>query len=432
MSRLVLPMTVLVLFLSSAACAGEGEWSRFRGPNGAGISDATTVPVRWTEQDYNWKVKLPGVGHSSPVLWGNRIFVTCGDPRTATRMILCLDTADGRTVWQRDYPSKTYRQHGDNSYATATPAADGEGVVVTWTTPEEVLLLALDQEGREVWRRSLGPFVGERGSGASPILYEDLVVLANDQEDLNLLAEYAGKPDPNRRVGKSFLIAVERKTGKTRWQLDHRTGLAAYSTPCVYRADGGPPELIFTSTAHGISGIDPATGKVKWEMDNLFRDRCVGSPVVAPGLVIAGHGYGVRGVRYVAVRPGSRDQGVEPALAYEVTKSVPLVPTPIVKDGRLFLWSDDGVVSCLRVATGEVIWRERVGGSFYGSPVCVNNRLYCIARNGEVVVLAASDTFEVLARVPLGEPSYGTPAVSGGVMYLRTRSHLFSLGGRKP
>jgi outer membrane protein assembly factor BamB len=116
-------------------------------------------------------------------------------------------------------------------------------------------------------------------------------------------------------------------------------------------------------------------------------------------------------------------------VAYEVTKSLPLVPTPLVKDGRLFLWSDDGVVACLRVATGEVVWRERVGGSIYGSPVCVNNRLYCTARNGDVVVLAASDKFELLARVPLGEPSYATPAVSGGVMYLRTRSHLFSLGG---
>ena len=129
------------------------------------------------------------------------------------------------------------------------------------------------------------------------------------------------------------------------------------------------------------------------------------------------------------LRPGSRRAGREPALAYEVTRSVPLVPTPLVKNGRLFLWGDDGVVTCLNVSSGEVIWRERVGGAFYGSPVCVGNRLYCIAKDGDVVVIAAADKLEVLARVPLGEPSYATPAVSGGVMYLRTRSHLFSLGG---
>jgi outer membrane protein assembly factor BamB len=186
---------------------------------------------------------------------------------------------------------------------------------------------------------------------------------------------------------------------------------------------------IFTSTAHGITAVDAGTGKVNWEVDDVFLDRCVGSPISASGLVIAGYGYGRRGSLYVAVRPGLPNDGKKPEVVYEVKKSVPLVPTSLVKDGRLYLWGDDGVVSCLNVSTGEVIWRERVGGEFYGSPVCVDNRLYCIAKNGDVVVLAASDQFRVLNRVPLGEPSYTTPAVSDGVMYLRTNSHLFSLGG---
>jgi len=426
-------LTLIVALLASqrpALSAGaEGQWSRFRGPNGTGISDATTVPVTWTEQDYNWKVELPGTGHSSPVLWGRRIFLTCGDPETARRTVLCLDTADGRKLWQRRYPSKTYRQHRDTGYASATPAADARGVVVTWTTPGEVVLLALDHNGDQLWRRNLGPFVGARGSGTSPIIFDDLVVLANDQEDPNLLPENAGKP-PIPLKGKSFLIAVDRQTGKTRWQTDRRTGIASYSTPCVYRPNGGAAELIFTSTAHGITGVDPATGRVNWELDDILPARCVASPVLAPDLVIGGHGVGIRGTSCVAVRPGARAKNVNPSLAYEVKRSVPLVPTPLVKDGRLFLWDDGGVVTCLNVSTGEVIWRERVGGSFYGSPVCVGRRVYCVAKNGEVVVLAAADKFDVLARVPLGEPSYATPAVAGGVMYLRTHRHLFSLGGR--
>jgi len=427
--RYVLPI-VLWALVPLATRADEQPWSRFRGPNGAGISDAATVPVRWTEKDYNWKVELPGAGNSSPVLWGNRIFLTCGDGKTAKRMILCLDTADGRKLWQRDYPSKTYRQHRDTGYASATPAADARGVVVSWTTPDEVVLLALDRDGNEVWRRNLGPFVGLRGSGTSPIIVEDLVVLANDQEDPNLLPENAGKPRTSR-VGKSFLIAVDRKTGKTRWQTDRRTSIASYSTPCIRRPGAGRPELVFTSSAHGITGVDLATGKVNWEVADILPERCVVSPVVAPGLVIGTHGAGIRGTSCVAVRPGSRTKDVEPAVAYKVTKSVPLVPTPLVKDGRLFLWSDDGVVTCAEVSTGEVVWRERVGGAFYGSPVCVDNRLYCTNKRGEVVVLAAADEFEVLARVPLGERCYATPAVSGGVMYLRTDSHLFSLGGNQ-
>jgi outer membrane protein assembly factor BamB len=238
------------------------------------------------------------------------------------------------------------------------------------------------------------------------------------------------KKEPHETPGKSFLIAVDRKTGQTRWQTERRTTYAGYSTPCVYEGHGEGPQLIFTSTAHGIMSVDPGTGKVNWEYGQPFMDRTIGSPVLAPGLIFAGHGAGIRASRCLAVRPGSPGQGRAPTLAYEVTKAIPLVPTPLVKDGRLFFWTDDGVVTCLKVASGEVVWRERVGGAYYGSPVYVDGRLYCASKTGEVVVLAAGDKFEVLARVALGEPSFATPAVADGVMYLRTRSQLFSLGGK--
>lgn len=418
-----------VLIVAAGVRAGEGDWPRFRGPNGQGASDATTVPVKWTESDYNWKVKLPGTGHSSPVLWGNKIFLTCTDAETARRLIVCLKASDGSKLWQRDYESKTYAQNDANSFASASPAADASGIVVTWSTPEEITLLALDMEGKEVWRRNLGPLVAKHGSGQSPIIFGDLVIFPNDQEDLNRMPMSSGPPQGQRAVGKSSLIAVDRKTGQTRWQTERQTALAAYSTPCIYQAEGGKPEIIFSSTAHGITAVDPATGKVNWEVNGIFKDRCVGSPVFAPGLIFAGYGLGTRGTLYVAVRPGSAEKKAE--VAYEIPKPVPLVVTPIVKDGRLYLWYDDGTVACLKVETGEVVWREKAGGSYYGSPVWVSGRLYCIARNGDVVVLAAADKFEALARVPLGETSFATPAVAGGVMYLRTLNYLYSLGGKK-
>ena len=152
-------IVLLAFVVSVAGGAPAGPWPRFRGPDGAGISDATTVPATWTEADYNWKVSLPGQGHSSPVVWGGRIFLTCGDRATAKRMLLCLRAADGRVLWRREYASSTFRQHRDNSYASATPAADAEGGVITWATPKAVVLLALDPAGREVWRRGLGPVV---------------------------------------------------------------------------------------------------------------------------------------------------------------------------------------------------------------------------------------------------------------------------------
>ena len=429
---------VLLGFLSAVipggavpARAGEekGRWGRFRGPNGAGISTATTIPVTWTDKDYNWTVRLPGVSYASPVVWAGRIFVTSGDRGTARRTVFCLDAGSGKTLWQRHYKSTTFRYHRDNSYAAATPAVDAERLYVTWTTPKQVTLLALDHAGGEVWRRDLGPFVGLHGSGTSPIIVGDLVVLANDQEDLNVYGwlpkKMIGQP------GKSFLIAVDRKTGKTRWQVPRRSTLAAYSTPCLRKGDGGPSELVFSSTAHGITAVDPTTGKVGWEVPKVFLDRCAGSPVCAGGLVIASYGRGSKGTRLVAVRPGSKKDNVLPKIVWDMKKKVPLVPTPLAIDGRLFCWSDDGTVTCLAVATGKQIWQQRLGAAFYGSPVCVNGRLYCISKTGEVFVVAAEDKFKLLGRVKLGEPSFATPAVCDGVMYLRTRSKLFSLGGKK-
>jgi outer membrane protein assembly factor BamB len=393
------------------------------------VSDATTVPAQWTDSDYNWRVDLPGRGHSSPAVWDKHIYLTSGDRATAARSVLCLDTATGRTVWHRDYPSKTFRQHRDNSYASASPATDAHGVVVTWSTPEQVVLLALKTDGNKMWLRELGPYVGNHGTGSSPVIVGDLVVLANDQEDPKAIPSMYGR-NPERAAGKSFLLAVDRRTGETRWQVDRPTRMSPYSTPCVSPALDGRPELIFTSTLHGITAVDAAAGTVNWQMDGIFKDRCVGSPVVAPGLVFGGFGYGAQGARIVAVRPGSRAKGVEPTIAYDLKRPVPLVPTPLVKDGRLYLWNDNGSIACHDVATGRQIWRERVQGSFYGSPVWVAGRLYCISKKGEVFVVAASDTFKELARVPLGEPSFATPAVANGIMYLRTRSRLYSLGGK--
>jgi len=428
--RMIRLQAVFLALLPVLASAADANWPRFRGPNGAGLSDATTIPLRWTANDYNWTVDLPGQGHASPVVWGDRIYLTSGDGKTAARTVLCLDAATGNVRWKRDYPSKPFRQHRDNSYASATPAADGAGAVVTWSTPEEVVLLALDPDGKETWRRSLGAYVGNHGTGSSPVIVDGLVVLANDQEDPKAIPTMYGH-DPKRAAGTSFLLAVDRGTGETRWKVERKTVMSPYSTPCVSTSLEGRPELIFTSTVHGVTAVDPATGTVNWEQSGLFKDRCVGSPVAAAGLVFAGYGRGAQGALIVALRPGSRAKGVEPTLAYEIKGPVPLVPTPLVKGNRLFLWNDNGSIACHDVADGRQIWRERVQGSFYGSPVCVGERLYCISKRGNVFVVAASDTFQELAKVSLGEPSYATPAVANGVMYLRTRSKLFSLGGKR-
>lgn len=398
----------LLLLVLASNVAGQ-EWTRFRGPNGSGLSPATTIPVRWTEKDYNWKVKLPGVGHSSPVLWGERLFVTCGEEATGKRIVLCLRTTDGSRLWLREFAGTRHGKHADNSFASATPAVDEHRLYVCWGTPKEYLVLALDHDGKEVWRADLGPFQGGHGFGASPIVHEDLVVIPNDQD------------------GPSTLVALDRATGKLRWKVP-RKSKTTYTTPCVYQGKSRPAELIVTSWEHGITGIDPKTGTTKWESDTFSKghvETAIGSPIVAGDLVIGTCGWlGVK-KEVIAVRPDRPDP------VYRIERAAPLVTTPLVKDDLLFLWSDEGQVTCANVATGEVHWRERVPGSYYGSPVCAGKCLYCISRDGDVLVLAAARRFEQLARNPLGEGSHCTPAIAGGVMYLRTFTQLIAVGGKK-
>jgi outer membrane protein assembly factor BamB len=202
----------------------------------------------------------------------------------------------------------------------------------------------------------------------------------------------------------------------------------AYSTPCVYSPEGGRPQLIFNSEAHGISSINPSDGQTNWEL-SVFDKRSVSSPVIAAGLIFGSCGSGAGGNYVVALKPGGA--GVAPEVAYKVSKSAPYVPTPIAKDDWVFLWSDQGVVTCCQASTGKQIWQERVGGKYFGSPVCVGGRLYCMSSDGDVAVVAAGPAYELLGKQSLGDPSHSTPAVSDGVMYLRTFTKLFALGGKK-
>jgi outer membrane protein assembly factor BamB len=372
--------------------------------------------VEWTEKDYRWKVTLPGIGHGSPVIWDDRLFVTSGDEQTGTRWLQCRRTSDGSELWSRQFPSVTYKKHLRNSYASGTPAVDERHVYVCWGSPEEYLVVALDHQGNEAWRRDLGPFPRGHGAGQSPMVYQDLLVLANDQGT------------------NGYLIAFDRLTGATRWKVDRRDTRTPYSTPCLFQ-QGGFTVLVFTDWEHGITGIDPRDGSLAWEIDVFEKDeekRSIGSPIVTDDLVIGTCGFTAGKKFAVAVRPGKPAESGPAAVeeVYRIERFAPHIPTPLAYGGLLFLWADNGIVSCVDAATGKPRWQQRVGGNFSGSPVCAGGRLYCVAEDGEVVVLAASDRYELLARNPLGEASRGTPAVSDGTLYVRTYSQLMAVGGK--
>jgi outer membrane protein assembly factor BamB len=397
------------------------QWTRFRGPNGQGISDAKTIPVKWTEKDYNWKIELPGGGHSSPILWGDKLFVTSGDQQDGHTILLALNISDGSVLWQKEYTLSKYRPNKLNSYATSTPAVDADHVYVLLTSPKETILEALNYEGTEIWKRTFEGVQCQHGAGSSPIVYDDKVIFTHEHEN------------NSSKDAKSFWIAVDHKTGETRWTLDRNTGpKTSYSTPCVYTPAEGKTQLIFNSNAHGMTAVDPQTGNVIWEMDSAFISRVVSSPVIADGLLIGTCGDYGAGKRLIAIRPGTSDKSVRPAEAYKIDGSnTPYVPTSVAKNGLLFAFLDRGDILCLRSATGEQLWREKPAGRFFSSPVWVDGKLYCITTDGDVIVVRAAETYELLAINPLGETSHATPAVAGERMYLRTYSHLFSVGGAK-
>jgi outer membrane protein assembly factor BamB len=409
--RLPLAAGPLLLLLTNAA-AGQ-EWPRFRGPDGSGLSAAAAFPARWAAQDYRWKVRLPGAGHSSPVVWGRKVFVTCADEKAGMRSVVCISADDGRQLWRRDFAAAKSPRHADNSPASATPAVDARHLYVAFADARQYLVVALTHDGTEAWRVELGPFLAGHGFGASPVVHEGVVAVANDQD------------------GPGCLLGLDRDTGKVLWKVP-RKSRATYTTPCVYRPAGRTAELIFTNYEHGVTSLDPRTGKLNWELDVFDKrhlETAIGSPVVAGDLVLATCGWlGVR-QEVVAVRP-PRDGAGKAEKVYAIDRAAPLCTTPLVRDGLLFLWNDRGIVTCADARTGAVHWRERVPGSYYSSPVCAGCYLGNVSREGEFVVLAAAKRYELLAVNRLGEGSHSTPALAGGVLYVRTFSQLLAVGAK--
>lgn len=396
------PVIISLLFgtISSAQ-----EWTRFRGPNGSGLTE-TTFPSVFGEKDYAWQVELPGVGHSSPVVWQDHVYLTCSDETGAERQVVCVSAKTGKIVWKKPFKSETFKKHTDNSYASCTPTVDEKRVYVCWNTPEEFTLMALTHDGELAWKANLGPVVSQHGSGNSPILVGNILILGDEQD------------------GESFLFGLDRETGKVIWKTPRQAAKYAYSTPLVVKS-GQVEAVVFTSQAEGMTGVDPKSGKILWQVPSLFDSRTVGSPATGDGIVVATCGEGPGGHVLQAVRPGNGTAEV----VWKTRSEVPYVPTPLFKGGLLYYWSDRGMVTCVKAADGAKVWQQKVDGSFFCSPICAGNTIYNLTKKGEVVAIAADKTFNLLGRtmLPISEKTHATPAVSNGRMFIRTYSHLYCI-----
>ncbi|MEM9659953.1 MAG: PQQ-binding-like beta-propeller repeat protein, partial [Planctomycetota bacterium] len=265
-----------------ASPQGHGqEWPRFRGPNGQGQGAAPAIPAQWTDDDYCWVADLPGIGNSSPVLWGNRIFLQSADPNTGAQYVFCIDATIGKIIWQREFASSTYPIHGRNSFASASPAADERRVYVAWATPEQLTLGALDHHGKVEWmRKDLGPYASQHGFGVSPMLVGDLVILCNQQS-----------PPETGSDQTSSIMAFDQRTGDLRWETPRRSDKVSYSVPCLHTRPDGTIELIGCSTADGFYSLDPETGRENWTAE-AFTMRTVSSPVLLENLLLGTTGSG--------------------------------------------------------------------------------------------------------------------------------------------
>lgn len=411
---------VVTVISGFALSASAQEWARFRGAEGSAISSAKTVPVKISEGDVNWSVDLPGTGHSSPVAWGDNIFLTTTSESRGGIKVVCVSAKSGKTSWSKSFGLSPFRKHKYNSFAASTPVVDSKRLYVGWSQPDKYSFVALTHDGDLVWERDLGPYVSQHGSGASPTIHDDKIILNSMKDD------------------DSFVIALNRQNGKTIWKNQRPSNkVAAYGSAAVYQPRGGKAQLLFTSQADGIYSLDPKTGKQLWQMGEIYNKRSACSVTVAGDIVWGSCGSGGGGNYVVAVRAGVPEKGIKPRPAWEIRRSSlsPYVPTPVVQGEFAYLLSDAGFLSCIRHQTGEIVYSERLntegrrGANFFSSPIIVNGHLYCLTTDGKLYVAKTGPKYEVVSDFDFEGTTHATPAVHQGRLYVRTAGKLFSIGG---
>jgi outer membrane protein assembly factor BamB len=407
-----LPLFVVILLITPAVA---GNWTRFRGPNGTGVAEDTDIPVQFSDKNILWKAPIPGDGNSSPVVWGNHIFLQTSLDRGKERALLCLDADTGKILWTRNIPGKFVKlPMPGSSLASSTPATDGEAVFISFWDGQDIILKAFTFKGEEIWSRNFGEFVSQHGPAASPIVYKDRLFLANDMD------------------GKSTLYALNKRTGETIWEMPREGFRTCYSVPFLLDRPGVATELVVTSTT-GITGYNPDSGKKNWEWHWKWSSkrplRTVASPVVHEGMLFACSGDGGGDRHMVALRLPEGTNGKATQL-WENKKTFPYVPCPLARGEHLYIINDKGLAGCFHAKTGKQVWFERLpDSSFSSSPLLVGDKMYAVSDQGDVYVFAAEPTYQLLAKNPLGERSRGaTPAVANNRLYVRGQHHLFCIG----
>lgn len=417
-------------FAISAAFARADNWERFRGPNGAGVSDDKNIPVKFSAKDALWKVAVPGIGHSSPVVWGKLLFLQSSSMDGNRRWLLCYDTADGKEFWKRSIPAaKAHVYPIRSSWASSTPTTDGEAVFISFWDGKDIIIASYSVKGEPLWSRNLGQFTSQHGPATSPIVYKDKVFFPNDmdREDLKTKVPVA---NPAR------LYAFNKKTGATVWELPREGYRASYAVPWVLEKPGAASELIVSSTT-AITSYDPDSGKPNWNWKFSFAKdplRVIASTIYHDGLLItsSGDGSGERLAVAVAMNGSGKESRPDKLWDNRKPKEFPYVTSMLTRGDHLYFVNDAGMAGCYHAKTGKKIWYEKLPSDplFNASPILINGKVYACSEQGDVFVFPAEPTYQEPIKNAIGESIRATPAVANGRMYIRGKDHLFCFGSK--
>jgi outer membrane protein assembly factor BamB len=391
---------------------GEGAdyWPRWRGPTGQGLAAGRNYPDAWSDsENVLWKTAVPGRGHSSPIVWNDRIFVTTayGDGRAS---VLSFRRSDGRFLWEAFSPDRTpERGHQKYSQASATPTTDGTHVYAWFGNKG---MMAVDFAGKVVWHRSLGTFANYHGTAGSPLLYRDRLILFED---------HAGGSS-----GGAFVTALDARSGRTLWRTD-RQGSVGWGTPIAIRAFDH--DEVIVSSQQRVHAYDPDTGRELWSCrGNTYE--VIPTPVVGHGLLFCSSG---RAGPTLAIRPGGRGDVTNTHVAWQSPRGSPFVPSPLLYGDYLYMVNDmASIATCFEAATGKVMWQGRLGVAtregFSASPVGVDGKVFFTNDDGETFVVRAGPSFELLRVNSLNARVLASPALVGGRWYFRTDRELIAIG----
>jgi outer membrane protein assembly factor BamB len=401
--------------MSFGGLAAAEDWPGWRGPRADGTVADTGYPLKWTAtENVKWKLELPGTGHASPVVSRGRVFVSGCVEAKKTRVLSCADRATGKLLWDKSVVvSELEKKHGENSWASSTPAADGERVYVTFLDAPQLRVYCFDYDGKLLWEKNPGQFYSQHGFCSPPVLYKDLLIVNADQD------APAGQ--------RAYIVAFDKRTGEEKWRIDRPNRLRSYCPPVVVDA-AGKKQMVLTGSKC-VASYDPETGKPFWLIDGP-TEQFVSSMVMYDGVLLLTAGFPDHWV--MAIKPDGTGNVTKTHVLWSKKNEGGYVPSPVAHDGKLFLVDDQGVASCWDVKTGKQFWKERLSGKgHHASAVVADGRIYLTADDGTTFVLKAADEFEVLAKNPLGERCFASPAFSDGEIFIRGAKHLWCIGGMK-